>query len=230
ITRRETSHGEHPNTSFDQIVEGLSQSHAQGDPQYNVIEKRGYENAAMKTDQAFVSDSRTQGWHCRGRVAEGLRREGSRRRGRLSVYRLSCWRGVLSSVVSVPEPTGLEKKKNEKTNINRASDYLIVPGRTSSKSSKSNAAWFVGVFLTNFHLLPFLLHVYLHPSWNCQRQRKLSQPLMVFERGRSDAKDERIHAGQITILPLSRQTAEDIPATPLHAGDEPSYPSEASGQ
>lgn len=43
-------------------------------------------------------------------------------------------------------------------------------------------------------------------SQNCQRQRKLSQPLMVFERGRSDAKDERIHAGQITILPLSRQT------------------------
>lgn len=41
-------------------------------------------------------------------------------------------------------------------------------------------------------------------SRDCQRQRKLSQPLMVFERGRSDAKDERIHAGQITILPLSR--------------------------
>lgn len=43
-------------------------------------------------------------------------------------------------------------------------------------------------------------------SRNCQRQRKLLQPLMVFERGRSDAKDVRTHAGQITILPLSRQT------------------------
>ncbi|KYN10352.1 hypothetical protein ALC57_17539 [Trachymyrmex cornetzi] len=42
-------------------------------------------------------------------------------------------------------------------------NHLIVPGRTSSKSSKSNAAWFVGVFLTNFHLLPFLVRVYLHP-------------------------------------------------------------------
>lgn len=43
-------------------------------------------------------------------------------------------------------------------------------------------------------------------SPTCQRQRKLSQPLMVFERDRSDAKDVRTHAGQITILPLSRQT------------------------
>jgi len=34
----------------------------------------------------------------------------------------------------------------------------------------------------------------------------LSRLLMVFERGRSDAKDERTHAGQITILPPSRQT------------------------
>lgn len=39
-------------------------------------------------------------------------------------------------------------------------------------------------------------------SRNCQRQRRLSQPLMVFERGRSDAEDVRTHAGQITILPL----------------------------
>lgn len=38
------------------------------------------------------------------------------------------------------------------------------PGQTSPKSSKSNAAWFVGVFLTNFHLLPFPVRVHLHPS------------------------------------------------------------------
>lgn len=52
-------------------------------------------------------------------------------------------------------------------------------------------------------LLPLRSTRELHSdSRNCQRQRKLSQPLMVFERGRSDAKDMRTHAGQITILLL----------------------------
>lgn len=41
-------------------------------------------NLSLPHSQAFVSDSRTQGWHCRGRVAEGLRHEGGRRRGRLA--------------------------------------------------------------------------------------------------------------------------------------------------
>lgn len=54
------------------------------------------------------------------------------------------------------------------------------------------------------------VHAY-SDSQNCQRQRKLSQPLMVFERDRSDAKDKRIHVGQITILPLSRQTVYFCP-------------------
>lgn len=62
-------------------------------------------------------------------------------------------------------------------------------------------------------------------SQNCQRQRKLSQPLMVFERGRSDAKDERIHAGQITILPLSRQTGYSCwPPLLPHCRFRPSSP------
>jgi len=41
-------------------------------------------NLSLPHSQAVVSDSRTQGWHCRGRVAEGLRREGGRRRERLA--------------------------------------------------------------------------------------------------------------------------------------------------
>jgi len=35
LLREETSHCEHPNMSFDQIVKRVSQSHAQGDPQYS---------------------------------------------------------------------------------------------------------------------------------------------------------------------------------------------------
>ncbi|EFN65657.1 hypothetical protein EAG_10914 [Camponotus floridanus] len=224
----------------------------------DVIEERGYEDAAMKTDQAFVSDSRTQGWYCRGRVAKGSRSRGWPRTTKANVYCLSRWRGLkkgnvgglvspivtrmgscvrgefLNLVVSVLEPregkrkelrmvsptmiqstttiaiassgsqemsvdkaisrnvvlsirsiSACEMKKNEKTNINYAFGQrkrgfsttnerknhlakkenknrqvkrkdLIVLRQSSPKSSKSNAAWFVGVFLTNFHLLPFL--------------------------------------------------------------------------
>lgn len=93
-------------------------------------------NLSLPHSQAFVSDSRTQGWHCRGRVAEGLRREGGRRRGKLACtvflaggdrmsmnlrdrsrcgWNRACdarWGAVLSSVVSVPEPKGRKRKES----------------------------------------------------------------------------------------------------------------------
>ncbi|KYQ54088.1 CUGBP Elav-like family member 4, partial [Trachymyrmex zeteki] len=89
----------------------------------DVIEKRGYENAAMKTDQAFVSDSRTQGWHCRGRVAEGLRR---------------------SSVVSVPEPKGRKRKESwmmPPSTVVQATTMATASSSSSRAESNEERKW-----------------------------------------------------------------------------------------
>lgn len=88
-------------------------------------------NLSLPHSQAFVSDSRTQGWHCRGRVAEGSRgSKGGRGQGKraCTVFLAAGGKGervgwsdgiargtrrgvVLSStVVSVPEPRGRKRE------------------------------------------------------------------------------------------------------------------------
>ncbi|KYM96198.1 hypothetical protein ALC62_13250 [Cyphomyrmex costatus] len=219
------------------------------------------ETPEYSSSQAFVSDSRTQGWHCRGRVAEGLRenvdefarpialrmRSHVRRtvRGGFELSRWSVYRNlregkgksqwmVPSTVVQATTMAiassgsrAEEKKKNEKTNINRASDCkedvktgekgrnVIRPIRRMLKShgakglrskcglsSKSNAAWFVGVFLTNFHLLPFLVRVYLHPKDGSFARYYFVKAKFVA----NDHSSSRLILDAETIEPLSKST------------------------
>jgi len=90
-----------------------------------------------------------------------------------------------------------------------AGPVLSQPASVGRKPPRPLSLFLERSFLQAFHLVPVpprALHSRTLTVGNCQRQWKLSRPLMVFERGRSDAKDERTHAGQITILPPSRQT------------------------
>lgn len=79
---------------------------------------------------------------------------------------------------------------------------------TAGRKPPQQLSSFLERFCHAFHLVPVPLARCSRTltARNCQRQWKLSRPLMVFERGQSDAKDERTHAGQITILPSPRQT------------------------
>lgn len=119
-------------------------------------------NLSLPHSQAFVSDSRTQGWHCRGRVAEGPRREGSWRRGRLACTvflaggdgKGECRRvceldraadeiarvrrtgrgGFELGVVSIPEPRGRNRK-----GLRMVSSTTVVQPTTMAIASSSGS-------------------------------------------------------------------------------------------